>query len=199
VFLTTFKYVLLLLPTMQTIVARTIIEMLGAPKEYIADTLKKYVAKIKKEGLEVNTEHYAEPKEAGRFFSVFVELEARFKDYKQLLDFCFDSMPSSVEIIEPAELTFDSGYVNDFLNDMQARLHEIDLIVKNTRAEKDVLDKNAMNVLRNFIRHLIKQGHHSIEEISKLSGIKQKDLQAILDKMVSNNMLAKEENAYTIP
>ena len=42
---------------------RAIIEMLGAPKEHIEATLKEYVENLKKDGVKINNETYAEAEE----------------------------------------------------------------------------------------------------------------------------------------
>ena len=182
----------------EPLLGRAIIEMLGAPREYIENTLKTYVQKLKKEGLHIVHEEYAPAEEKGKFFSVFVDLEIRFKDYLELLNFCFDSMPSSVEIIEPAEIKMNPGDLTDFLNDLQARLHEVDLVFKTSKAEKELLDRNAMNVLRNFIRMLLQNGPKPIEDLSKSVGIKPEELKPILNHMLEQHLLKKEEEQYVL-
>ena len=182
----------------EPILARAIIEMMGAPKEYIEQTLKNYISQLKKDGLQVMTEVYEAAEQKGTFFSAFVEIEATFKDSEALLSFCFDSMPSSVEILAPTELRLPSGEFTDFLNDLQARLHEVDFLVKNSDVQKQLLDNNALNVLHNFIKYLLKDGPKSVDELSKHMGINQKELAPILDQFALKKAIKKENDTYTI-
>jgi len=183
---------------MALILVRTIIEMLGAPKEHIDETLRSYISKLREEGLNIKKEHYANPEKAGSLFTVFAELEVQFSSPKELLDFCFDSLPSSVEIIDPSQIELPAQSFTDLLNDLQARLHEIDSLLKNATAEKQLLDKNALNVLRNFIKHLVKSGPRSSEELSIPVGMSVADITPILDRMVTQNLLKKENGLYLL-
>ena len=133
---------------MAKIFARAVIELAGFPKEHIEEVMKKIINKIK-EGFEVSKSEIFESVElkdkmAG-FWSVFSELEIKFEDINTITVFCFEYMPSSIEIIEPEELRFKSTEVAGFLNDVLARLHEYDMVVKNLQAEKIVMKKKQEN------------------------------------------------------
>ena len=60
-----------------------------------------------------------------------------------LFGFCFDFMPSSLEIVKPETLKFDATKMNNLLNDLAARLHYYDMIVKQLRVRNMILEKNA--------------------------------------------------------
>jgi spermidine/putrescine-binding protein len=175
--------------------ARAILEMLGGPKEYIEQTLKDYVTKIKKD-IEIVKEDYEEAKPQGKMFSTFVELEIKFKDILKLLDFCFEALPSSVEILAPEDLKFKSNDLTDFLNDLQGRLHEADMVVKSVRAQNKVLDMNATAVLQNFIKYLCKEPRTS-EEISPFIGLEPKNVKAFADKLVEKGVIKEENGQYS--
>jgi len=133
---------------MAKIFARIVIELAGLPKEHIEEVMKKIIDKIK-EGFEVSKSEIFESVElkdkmAG-FWSVFSELEIKFEDINAITIFCFEYMPSSMEIIEPEELRFKSTEVAGFLNDVLARLHEYDMVVKNLQAENIVMKKKQEN------------------------------------------------------
>jgi hypothetical protein len=63
------------------VLAKVIIEMLGAPKEHIEATLKQYIEKLKKEkkDFEVMKSDFAEAKEQGKFFAAFTEIFRSFE------------------------------------------------------------------------------------------------------------------------
>src|SRR3989338_2372750 len=101
---------------------RTIIEVLGKPKEHVESSIKDYVEHIKKDSeLVILKEEFSEIKEQGKLWSQFVELELVVKGTNKLIGFCFEYMPSSIEIIKPESLDMSNAELASFLNDLQAR------------------------------------------------------------------------------
>jgi len=126
---------------MEKIKANAIIEIAGAPKEHVEQTMVKVIEIIK-----ANKEHeiikneISEPTESEfpdpnnaenkiKIWSTFTEIEADFQSFDALTNFCFEFMPSSIEILEPLELKIDAQEVNNTLNDILARLHQQSKIV----------------------------------------------------------------------
>jgi len=63
---------------------RTIIEVLGKPKEYVEDAIKEYIEHIKQDSeLVILNEDYSEIKEQGPLWSKFVELDLVVKGTKK--------------------------------------------------------------------------------------------------------------------
>ena len=181
----------------QTIVARCILDILGAPKDYIEKELKRHVDKLKGEGLKVVLEKYEPAQPQDKLFSTFAELQIEFKDAQQLLDFCFDSMPSSVEIVSPEKIMIDLHDLTSLLNDFQAKLHHTDLMLKGIEAQKQLLDRNAINVFHNFIKFACSIKPHTIDELSKLVGVQIKELTPFVESLVKKGTIKKEDNTYT--
>jgi len=179
----------------QPVVARCIVEILGAPKEFIAKALQDHIEKVKQDGVDIQVEKYAEPVQQDKLFSQFVELQIAFKDLKQLLDFCFDSMPSSVEIMSPEKLQLDMAVFEDFINDFQGKLHHTDMMLKGIQAQKQVLDRNALNILHNFIKYICR-APHSIDDLSKMLGISTEDLSTFVESLVKKGELKKEGQVF---
>ncbi len=116
---------------MEKIKIRSIIEIVGKPKEHIEDTMKKVVDLIKSNEKFSLIEHkVAEVKEVKGLWSTFGEFEIAFSSFKEIGDFCFEFMPSSIEILSPEEIKTDSHEVEDFTNDVLAKLHQYDMIAK---------------------------------------------------------------------
>jgi len=180
------------------VVTRVILEMLGAPKDYIESTMKNYVAKLKKEGINILVEVYEEAIPQGKLFNTFAELEIKFNNLKQLLDFCFDAMPSSVEILDPIEFKINANEMSDFLNDLQARIHQSDMIVKTVNAQKTLLDRNALAVFQNFIIHQLKSEAKSIDELATPMGINPDDLNPFVERLIEQNKVKKVDNKFTL-
>ncbi len=171
-----------------------IIEILGKPKEHVEKTLNDYISKIKEsEKLIFIREESSDPKEVeDSMFSIFSEIELMAKGTDAVINFCFDYMPSSIEVIEPNILKYSSSAFTDFLNDLQTRLHNLDMLVKTTRSKNKALNRNTENLLKNSIKLAINSGHDNIESISKVLGISKNNLNAIVDALVQSGALKKD-------
>jgi len=178
------------------IVARCVVEILGAPEEHIVKSLREHIDKVKADGVDIQIEKYATPKLKDELFSQFVELQISFKNLNELLDFCFDSMPSTVEIMSPNKLSLDMAQFEDFINDFQTKLHHTDMMLKGLKMQKEVLDRNAINVMHNFIKFICKQKPNTLEELSKMLGMKKEDLSAFVNGLVSKGELKKEGETF---
>jgi hypothetical protein len=132
----------------QKIISRVIIEIIGAPKEHVDDTLSKVEDQVKQEidrKVIKSKIFQAEKMKDKPFFSGFIESEIDFKNFDKLMGFCFDFMPSSVEILEPHLFNVPVNDLNNMLNDLIAKLHQYDMVVKNLRAENILMIKEFEN------------------------------------------------------
>jgi hypothetical protein len=177
--------------------ARIIIEMVGKPKEHIEGTLKGYVEKIKKnfDVLDVDLADIKELKDQG-LFATFVEIEILVENLPSLVDFCFDYMPSSIEIIEPKQFSFKETEIGDIFNDLQAKLHSLDMAIKQLRNENNFLKSNSGNLMRNVLRLLLFKEGLELDKISKISGIDEKSLTKFLDMLIKKGEITKQGNKY---
>lgn len=178
----------------EPIVGRFIIEILGAPKEYIEKALKEHIEKIKNDGVDVRAETFEEPVQKDELWTQFVELEAAFPNATELLNFCFDSMPSSVELLSPEKMSLETKDFEGFLNDFQAKLHHVDMMIKNLQAQKNVLDRNTINILHNFMLYACETKPYKLEELSKLLGLGEKELKPFVEQLVEKGALKKRED-----
>lgn len=127
----------------QKIVVRIIMEVMGAPKQHIEETLKSLMEKMRTEkDIKVLRYKVFEAEELeNKMWSTFAEIEIETEYLKRIWDLCFDYMPSSFEILKPEELKFDMKGLGETLNDLMARLHHYDMIIKNIQAENIVLKR----------------------------------------------------------
>ena len=178
---------------------RTIIEVLGKPKEYVEDALKQYIEHIKEDHeLVVLNEDYSEAKEQGKMWSKFVELDLIIKGTKKLISFCFEYMPSSLEVLKPEHLIMTNAELSNFLNDLQARLHNVDMVVKQQKAENDFLRQNMHAIIHNTILICLKVAKLSIEQLSHVTGIEEKELEVFVEKLLKENKIKKEDDLYSL-
>jgi hypothetical protein len=178
---------------------RTIIEVLGKPKEHVENAIKDYIEHIKEDSeLVILNEDYSEIKEQGKLWSKFVELELVIKGTKKLIAFCFEYMPSSLEILKPENLILTNAELANLLNDLQARLHSVDMVVKKLKAENDFLRLNMNAVLHNSILICLKVSRLNLEQLSQITGVDRKELEAFAEKLVKENKIKKEGGIYTL-
>lgn len=178
---------------------RTIIEVLGKPKEYVEDAIKQYIEHIKEDSeLVILNEDYSEAKEQGKLWSKFVELDLVIKGTKKLISFCFEYMPSSIEVVKPEQLIMTNPELSNFLNDLQARLHNVDMIVKQLKAENDFLKHNMNAILHNAILICLKVSKLNLEQLSQITGVDKKELEIFVEKLIKENKIKKEGEIYTL-
>ncbi len=179
---------------------RAILEVLGKPKEHVEKTIKTLVQKVKEDPeISVLNEKYADIKPEGKtMFSTFVELEMVIKGITTLTGFCFDFMPSSIDIEKPEQLTIKNRHFSDIFNDMQHKLHNVDMVAKTLQAERDFLKRNLNTMISNILTILIKMNKNSIEELSKFTGINKEELEKHLEILTKEGKIKKEEDKYQL-
>lgn len=123
---------------------KVIIEVIGSPKEHVEKALGMILNRVKEEKyLEVVKAASFDAKQVKEFWSTFAETEIDFNDIKGVIDFCFNYMPSSIEILDPTLLSMKVKEVNDMLNDVLAGLHKYEMVLKNVHAQ-NILMKREM-------------------------------------------------------
>ena len=178
---------------------RTIIEVLGKPKEHVENSIKDYIEHIKQDSeLVILNEEYSELKEQGKLWSQFVELDLVVKGTQKLISFCFEYMPSSIEVIKPENLDMTNREISSFLNDLQARLHNVDMIVKQLKAENDFLRLNMNAVIHNAVLICLKVSKLTLEQLSQITGVDKKELGIFVEKLLKENKIKKENELYCL-
>ncbi|GAI04695.1 unnamed protein product, partial [marine sediment metagenome] len=100
----------------QKITARIIIEILGAPKDHVEKTMKLVLGKVKEQKyLKLLNEKTFEAKQIKKFWSTFSEIEISVENISNLIGFCFDFMPSSIEILEPENFGVEAAEIANLL------------------------------------------------------------------------------------
>lgn len=178
---------------------RAILEVLGKPKEHVEKTIKDYVAQIKEDsGIMILQENYADCKEVDKLWSIFVELEIVFQGMEYMIAFCFNYMPSSIEVIKPQEILFKNSEISNIMNDLMGKLHDVDAVAKKLRAESDFLKRNLKVAVQNYIIVLLKVREMDDKEISKFTGIPNEELKIVLEELIKENKIKKEEDKYKL-
>ena len=184
----------------QHIRIKTILEVLGKPKEFIKERIDEYIRKIKEdENLMIISEDISDTKkEEGDVFSIFAEIELVIKGMSNLVGFCLDYMPSSIEILKPEKFDFEQRDFTNFVNDMLAKLHRTDMIAKKLGTENNILKKNMNSLIVNNLLVLIRLGINKSDTIAKATGIDENEVKVFLGKLEERKRIKKEDSVYKI-
>lgn len=119
------------------VTARIIVEVIGSPKEFVEETLKSVMDKLKEEkGIQLlKSKTYESEQLENKFWSTFAEIELEAESLRRLIGLCLDYLPASVEILEPAGMDLDLSEIAYITNDMLGKMHEFSRIIKNLQAE----------------------------------------------------------------
>ncbi len=183
------------------ILFRAVIEVLGKPQEHVEKSIREYVEKLKgSKEFEVVSEEFAEIKkqDKGELWATFAELEIRTDKIDNLTGFCFDYMPSLIEVIEPTEMKVSDQEFSSFLNDLQAKLHQIDMFAKQMRVENSHLRRNMGGLLKNYLTVLLSKGNLSSKQLAGLTGINEEKLGDFLDQLIDSGKVELKDGIYSL-
>lgn len=191
------------------IYCRVLIEIVGKPKEHVEKSIKTMVEKIKKEeGIKVMDEHVAEAEKREmatkekdvipEMWATFAEMEMLFDDLTTITYFCFEYMPSSIEVLEPQKLAFEALNFSSFLNNLQGRLHEVDLLTKQMKNQGDFLDKNMKSLLKNFLLVILSSRESTSEELVNITRVNKEALEDFLDVLVDEGKVEMVGEKYKV-
>lgn len=178
---------------------RTIVEILGKPKEHVEEALKGYVGGIRKDrDLVVLGEDYAEATAQGNMWAKFVELDLVVKGLPKLIGFCFEYMPSSIEIIKPDDFRLLNSEMAGFLNDLQGRLHNVDMLTKQLKFQNDFLRVNMNAMMHNIVMITLKGRSLAAEQLASVTGIDKGELDKFIEKMIKEGKIIKEDELLSL-
>ncbi len=176
---------------------RAIIEIVGKPKEYVENTMADYLKKIKADKNYEIVKQTVEPaEEKENFFSSFVEIELLIKNSDLLLSFCFDYMPSSIEILAPETTILKNNEFTGFLNDLQTRLHGLNTGLLQERENSKFYVRNTAVLLRNFLVVLLSSRPMTVKEIHPFLGVRQSDIEKVLGVLADEGKVEKQGDKY---
>lgn len=180
------------------ILCRAIVEILGKPEKHVQDTLREYVQKMKEnKNLIILKEDYSETKaQEEELFSIFVELELLIKGVGEIVFFCFDYMPSSVEILEPEQLIYKNRELSAFLNDLQQRLHTYDMALKQFKARNERLMNENLILMKTSVILALSKEKMNKEKLITRTGLPEDRLEKLLSIMLKESRITEEEGIY---
>ena len=178
---------------------RAVIEVLGKPQEHVDKAIHQYVDALKaSKEYTVIHEEFADIKkqEEQELWSVFAELEVKTEKLENLTSFCFEYMPSLIEVLEPQEFNLTDVHFSQFLNDLQAKLHNVDMVAKQVKLENDQLKRNMKGLLQNYIQVLLGNRRLTSTQLSQMTGVDKERIEDFLDMLIDDGKVDLEEGVY---
>jgi len=143
-----------------------IVEIMGRPPEHLSESLKKHIGLLDKvKGVKVVNKTFSDPKIAAEekdLYTCFSEIEFECQNLKQLADVMFDFMPSSVEVVDPANVSLAADEATSLLNNLTGRLHRYDEVAQTIQNK----EKQMMNQFKMAQQLLL--GHGIIDKKGKV-------------------------------
>jgi len=186
---------------MNEITFQAMIEVLGKPKEHVESALKIYVEKIRQDkAYQILKLIIASPKkrEKEELWSAFAEVKIKTTEISKLVHFCIDYMPSMIEVLEPIELKMQDIELSDFLSDLQAKLHGIDMVAKQVHMENDLLKRNMGALLGNYITLLLRSSNMDAKQLSDLTGLEKSKLEDFMDRLIDKGKVDLKGTIYSL-
>ena|SRR3989338_3352622 len=113
--------------------ARAIIEVIGHPENHVNEICIKVLENLKKENgitiIKEETNSAELVKE--NIFAAHIEVELKFFDISKLLNFCYEYLPSEMQIIDTEKIVLSVNEMNNGLGEMLRRLHSLNLMLHN--------------------------------------------------------------------
>jgi len=199
----------------EKITCRAIVEIIGKPKEYVEKAIRTVVDSAKEiKGLKIIKADIEEAKSlkeeklsktedkiqklSGELFSTFTEIEFSATNLDVVASFCFDFLPSSLEIIEPERIDINLQDVSKLMNDLLTKIHGADLAVKRLNFENAALRTNSKLLLRNMIIVSLKNKEKDLDNLSKAVGIPSDQLKPFVDSLIEGKFVKEEKGIYKV-
>lgn len=128
--------------------ARAIIEVLGYPESHVTEVAKNVLEKLNTEqGIKVIKETLS-PTEKVKdiIFSTDMEVEIKVNDFQKLIDFCYNYLPSNLEILDTEKIAMPTREFSSGLSELLAKLHHYNLVVNNLLEENKELKEKQDNL-----------------------------------------------------
>jgi hypothetical protein len=172
-------------------------EIVGNPKDHVQKAMELFLDNISKDPHILTTKEEIDDTielENG-IFSVAGEVEYLVFGLDKLTWLAFNFMPASIEVKAPAQLTFKDKDFSGWMNDLLAKLHEVNAVHTALVGEKDGLVRNLNAAIKNSI--LLALHEPRLEaDLAKKVGLSKEQLALFLDAMVQEKKIAKDGAKY---
>lgn len=175
-------------------------ELVGNPKEHLEKTLQAFLDNINQDEhiitIKEEVEETLELEEDKGLFSAAAEVEYFVFGLEKLTWFAFNFMPASIEVKAPSELTFKDKDFSGWMNDLLAKLHEVNAMHTSLKSEHQQLVKNLNIAVRNNVLLATEHEALAVKEVAKKIGMGDTVVQQFLDALVKEGKLEEKGKKY---
>lgn len=179
-----------------------IVEMAGRPAEHVKESLAKHIGILDEvKDIEVHSIKISEPKEIENsegMFTCFVEADFETENFSRLSETMFDFMPSSVEVIEPPNITMSLADATNLLNNISGRLHRYDELANVAGARLQQMGEQlqaAQQALAERDKKVVGEGDIRQGEVRKKKGVGKKNTKKVGEGKVLRKRGGKGKNS----
>ena len=184
---------------MGDILIHAVLEIAGSPKEFVEQTMNGMIDLMEtKDYFEIKKKEVMPAEENEKMWNTFAEVEVEFTKIKDLFKFCFEFMPSNIEIERPPSLKVRREDLSELLGDLTLTLHKQDMVVKEANARLKLVEDGNKILLKNTLALALEKGPLTDTEISKRTGIGQPNLTSILNFYEEKGLLKKKKDKYEL-
>jgi hypothetical protein len=179
--------------------AKALFQMMGKPKDHVTDTFSQFIEQIKQDAKFTCTDVFVGETtavEESELFSTFAEISFNCKTEQHLFDFCFTYMPASIEIQEPDTFKLQSAHISGLLTDLLGKIHQADMVTKETNALNTTLSHNLRIMIQNAIVLACKGKPQTVEAIQKMIGITTQ-IQPFIDDLITAQRIKQDGDGYS--
>ena len=176
-----------------------IIEVLGKPEQHVQNMINNMMKKLQEdERFQVNKKEVAttQKQEKVELWSTFAEVDIECQNVQNITEFCFDYMPSSIQIYKPQTIELPQKEFTDYLNDLQAKLHQVDMVAKQMKMKHEVNAINMARLLSNYILILLSKNKLTLQQLSGFTGVSEDKMGDYLDKLIDDKKVDLEGEHY---
>ncbi len=174
-------------------------EVLGKPEQHVQNMIQNIAKKLDEdERFQVKKKEIAstQKQEKVELWSTFAEVEIECQNVQNITEFCFDYMPSSIQIFKPQTIELPQKEFTDYLNDLQAKLHQVDMVAKQLKMKHEVNAINMARLLANYILILLSKNKLTLQQLSGFTGVSEDKLADYLDKLIDDKKIDLEGDHY---
>ena len=142
-------------------------------------------------------EEVIEIDESDGLFSAAAEVEYLVLGLEKLTWLAFNFMPASIEIKEPRELTFKEKDFTNWINDLLAKLHEVNTTHTGLKTEHGALIKNLNAAIRNNILMAMDLVGNEPEAIAGRVGMQADIVEKYMHAMAKEKQLLFKDGAFS--
>jgi hypothetical protein len=174
---------------------RSILEVVGKPKEHVEKTLKELLKKISDNSriklIKYEIEESQQIKDS-TLFSTFAEIEFVCKSINDIMNYAVDYTPASIEVLHPSNMNVQASFMSDLMTELVGRIHLIDGEFRKIVAKNKHLSESLTTMIKNSILICLKEGTKDIDKISKIIGVDKEQTKIFLNALIKEQKIKLE-------